>query len=94
MDRRYCYNTSDIICLSDLCLSNEIVSLCDSIDVVGSQSQLIILVISGINTNMNLNWIKHYANGYIVNGEDMSYMESRLEQMVYICLEELEMNML
>ena len=48
---------------------SQIVSPCDSIDVVGSQSQLTMQVISGINTNSPLYMVTTDPNGYIV-GED------------------------
>ena len=54
------------------CQSNcqlQIVSPCDSIDVVGSQSQLSMQVISGINVNSPLYIVTTDPNGYIV-GED------------------------
>ena len=48
---------------------SQIVSPCDSIDVVGSQSRLTMQVISGINTNSPLYMVTTDPNGYIV-GED------------------------
>ena len=48
---------------------SQIASPCDSIDVVGSQSQLTMQVISGINTNSPLYMVTTDPNGYIV-GED------------------------
>jgi len=54
------------------CQSNcqsQIVSPCDSIDIVGSQSQLTMEVMSGINVNSPLYIVTTDFNGYIV-GED------------------------
>tara|TARA_B100000925_G_scaffold290515_1_gene275924 strand:+ start:1234 stop:2196 length:963 start_codon:yes stop_codon:yes gene_type:complete len=48
---------------------SQIVSPCDSIEVVGSQSQLTMQVISGINTNSPLYMVTTDPNGYII-GED------------------------
>ena len=48
---------------------SQIVSPCDSIDIVGSQSQLTMEVMSGINVNSPLYIVTTDFNGYIV-GED------------------------
>ena len=48
---------------------SQIVSPCDSIDIVGSQSQLTMEVVSGINVNSPLYIVTTDFNGYIV-GED------------------------
>ena len=90
MDRRYCY-TSDII-PADLCISN------DDIIYYGGHTgrpggDPFDYSCLSIDTNMNVNWIKHYANprGYSLNHIRNELYGIKSDQMVYTCLEELVM---
>ena len=52
---------------------SQIVSPCDSIDIVGSQSQLTMEVMSGINVNSPLYIVTTDFNGYIVGEDSLSW---------------------
>ena len=59
------------------CQSNcqlQIVSPCDSIDIVGSQSQLSMQVISGVNVNSPLYIVTTDPNGYIVGEDSLTWI--------------------
>ena len=83
-------NTSDVI-PADLCISDDVIYYGGHTGRNGAGDPFDYSCIS-IDTNINVNWIKHYANprGYSLSHE-MNYTELRQEQMVYICLEELVM---
>ena len=58
------------------CQSNcqsQIISPCDSIDIVGSQSQLTMQVMSGTNINSPLYIVTTAPNGYIVGEDSLSW---------------------
>ena len=52
---------------------SQIVSPCDSIDIVGSQSQLTMEVMSGINVNSPLYIVTTDFNGYIVGQDSLTW---------------------